>query len=368
MVRHLLTTAIVALSVSTSAMAQDAFSVADAQLNQNYQALMNQLPASAQESLRDTQRLWLRYNDANCELKLILDEKAFTSCKTDATLQRARELANLLLVVGQDAPQVSPAFVAEMKEVLTNLEAIRTSPEEGIYWPGGSAHTIVTQLLKKVGMNYVVQQYGQPVFVKGPHTEEVVDLESTAEFGYYDPAFLSWLNQQLDTLLADQEFIDSTQPMIDRYLLSTVELYLVSFYYLQHNPEIRDGLMLEYLTKYQNGTLDENHHMAFFVPSLRRENPRWDGKTTDERYIWYYPAAETQFDWILTRMNEEWEYVPVGSALMFWMRRAIDGTDQQFVDLFTKFYQGYDAEKYERNIDQRLFSAPKNLPFGEIQF
>lgn len=65
MVRHLLTTAIVALSVSTSAMAQDAFSVADAQLNQNYQALMNQLPVSAQESLRDTQRLWLRYNDAN---------------------------------------------------------------------------------------------------------------------------------------------------------------------------------------------------------------------------------------------------------------------------------------------------------------
>ena len=56
------------------------------QLNQNYQALMNQLPASAQESLRDTQRLWLRYNDANYELKLILDEKAFTSCKTDATL------------------------------------------------------------------------------------------------------------------------------------------------------------------------------------------------------------------------------------------------------------------------------------------
>lgn len=38
---------------------------------------------------------------------------------------------------------------------------------------------------------------------------------------------------------------------------------------------------------------------------------------------------------LLTRMNEEWEYVPVGSALMFWMRRAIDGTDQQFVDLFT---------------------------------
>lgn len=69
---------------------------------------------------------------------------------------------------------------------------------------------------------------------------------------------------------------------------------------------------------------------------------------------------------LLTRMNEEWEYVPVGSALMFWMRRAIDGTDQQFVDLFTKFYQGYNAEKYERNIDQRLFSAPKNLPFGEI--
>src|SRR5699024_11503890 len=66
--------------------------------------------------------------DANCELKLILDEKAFTSCKTDATLQRARELANLLLVFAQDAPQVSPAFVAEMKEVLTNLEAIPTNP------------------------------------------------------------------------------------------------------------------------------------------------------------------------------------------------------------------------------------------------
>lgn len=369
MMGRILASMLVLLSVSNVSLGEDLFTKADAKLNENYQAVMSKLPASMQESLRDAQRLWIRYTNANCEFELSLDAQLFKKCQLDETVKRSAEFSRLLKLMDTGSvAEVAPEFTAHLKDVLANLAIIPTEESEGIYWPGGSAHTIVTQLLKKISMNYLVNQYGKPIFLEGPHTDTSFQLQSLTKFGHYDPAFLTWLDQHLDQILAERDFVERTKSVVSRYLLGTVELYLTSYYYLINNPEIRDEILLDYMMKYKDESLDENHHRAFFIPSLRKDNPDWNGEAKSEQYIWYYPEATTQFDWILTRMNEKWQYLPVGSAIMFWMRRSIDGTDQQFVDLLTKFYRGYDADKYDQDIDQRLFKAPKSLPIGEIQF
>lgn len=367
MVRQLLTIAVMTLSVSNISFGQQsAFEVADTALNNNYQALMQTLPTAEQALLRDAQRLWIRYTDAKCRFEVALDEKQFANCKSKETLKRSQEFSTLL-ASQKEAAKMKREFSTQLKDVLTNIESIPVEEYDRIYWPGGSAHTIVTQFLKKISLNYVVNQYGKPIFLEGPHSETVVNLESTTEFGHYDPAFLSWLDQHLTQILGDEEFVASTKAVVDRYLLGTVELYLSSYYYLTNNPDIRDSMMLDYIVQYQNGSLGESHHMAFFVPSNRIENPNWDGETKSAEYIWVYPEATTQFDWILTNLNERWEYVPVGSSLFFWMRRAIDGTDQQFVDLMTKFYRAYHPEDLAK-IENKAYQAPRELPGGKIKF
>lgn len=369
MIYRLMVFMAIPFSVVSMSFGQTALAVADKELNKNYQALMKKLPASMKESLQATQRLWIRYTDENCEFKDTIEARQFAACKLSETLRRSGELSYLLSSMEEEVDRLKGVseFTALLKNVLTNLESIPTVPEEGIYWPGGSAHTVVTQLLKRIGMRDVVSQYGKPIFLDGPHTQTVLNLESSVQFGHYDPAFLIWLEQNLDILVADMDFVDSTRPMVNRYLLATVELYLSSYYYLLHNSEVRDEILLEYMLQYQGRSLDDHHHAAFFVPSLRKENTHWDGKTKSEQYLWYYPEATTQWDWILTNLNEQWEYVPVGSSIFFWIRRSIDGTDQLFLELMTKFYQAYDLEGWQK-IENQIFTAPKTLPAGTIIF
>ena len=63
----------------------------DARLNENYKAAMQALTPAQQTQLRDAQRLWIKFRDADCALLGINS----ASCFLDMTKQRADGLARL---------------------------------------------------------------------------------------------------------------------------------------------------------------------------------------------------------------------------------------------------------------------------------
>jgi len=72
----------------------------DARLNQNYKAAMQALTPAQQTQLRDAQRLWIKFRDADCALLGSLtggsiDRINSASCFQDMTKQRADDLAGL---------------------------------------------------------------------------------------------------------------------------------------------------------------------------------------------------------------------------------------------------------------------------------
>lgn len=72
----------------------------DARLNQNYKAAMQALNKGQQNQLRDAQRLWIKFRDADCALLGSLtggsiDRINSASCFLDMTKQRADDLARL---------------------------------------------------------------------------------------------------------------------------------------------------------------------------------------------------------------------------------------------------------------------------------
>jgi len=72
----------------------------DARLNQGYKAAMQALEKAQQSQLRDAQRLWIKFRDADCALLGSLtggsiDRINSASCFLDMTKQRADELARL---------------------------------------------------------------------------------------------------------------------------------------------------------------------------------------------------------------------------------------------------------------------------------
>ncbi|GAB3395305.1 lysozyme inhibitor LprI family protein [Azotobacter armeniacus] len=76
--------------------------IQDARLNQGYQAAMQALDAEHQARLRDVQRLWIKYRDANCSLHAsftggTIDRINGASCVLDMTKTRADELASFVV-------------------------------------------------------------------------------------------------------------------------------------------------------------------------------------------------------------------------------------------------------------------------------
>ncbi len=72
----------------------------DARLNQNYKAAMQALTPSQQTQLRDAQRLWIKFRDADCALLGSLtggtiDSVNSASCFLDMTKKRADDLMRL---------------------------------------------------------------------------------------------------------------------------------------------------------------------------------------------------------------------------------------------------------------------------------
>ncbi|RWU25478.1 hypothetical protein DM813_07090 [Pseudomonas alkylphenolica] len=73
----------------------------DARLNSAYKKAMATLEPAQQSQLRDAQRLWIKYRDANCKLYFSLtggtiDQLNGAGCVLELTKARADELGKLL--------------------------------------------------------------------------------------------------------------------------------------------------------------------------------------------------------------------------------------------------------------------------------
>lgn len=72
----------------------------DNRLNRNYKKAMNSLEQEQKDKLRDAQRKWVAYRDANCAMYYgltggTIDQLNGVGCEVDMTKQRAGELENL---------------------------------------------------------------------------------------------------------------------------------------------------------------------------------------------------------------------------------------------------------------------------------
>ena len=75
--------------------------VQDQRLNRVYKQLLGKLPADQQKSLRDVQRKWLAYRDANCQFHRTASGGTMAqleggTCLMDMTRERAAELERVV--------------------------------------------------------------------------------------------------------------------------------------------------------------------------------------------------------------------------------------------------------------------------------
>ncbi len=166
---------------------------------------------------------------------------------------------------------------------------------------------------------------GLPVFIKGPHSNYSLNFQSQ-DFGYYNKDFVLWLRENFIPAVQDKEFKDQSQELYNINLKNTARVFYVTHEVLTANPTVFQQEKTFYLQLIMNRTLPDSYIEQRF------------GNLSNYLQDLGYKAQDT------------YPYT-TNSAFGFWMRRSIDGTEEEFFRLLEELMNTYDAQFLKYIID-----------------
>lgn len=178
----------------------------------------------------------------------------------------------------------------------------------------------------------IAKASGVDIFLKGPHTNDSLDLYSN-EFSYYNPEFVKWLTAHAVPATQNRVFRKLTQRYYDKYIKKSAMLYFEAYNQGFHIGDYGSDYNLNRYMKdiEENGYVSE----ANFVRYCNVLNPHYSEYEGEGDIDGDYSREEA------TEEEEAQEYI-LGYATMFWMRRSIDGTIGLFYDLLYELVTTYE--------------------------
>ena len=157
---------------------------------------------------------------------------------------------------------------------------------------------------KYISLELLEELTGTKVFNRGPHGS-TLDFNSTYSFGYYNPMFLQILRENIATALENPTFKTVAAKAFIQYFERAANTYRNAYLYLQANPEELQRVRRNYLEiiAQPQGTTKGSLQEVFRGYS--------DDAVKKDKEDWYESVT----------------------APSFWVRRSIDGTDEQLFDI-----------------------------------
>ena len=158
---------------------------------------------------------------------------------------------------------------------------------------------------------------GEKIFLSGPHLNDM-NFDSYDKFGYYNPIFLKKLHKKIKLLISNDAFIKSTQDIYNEKFKNTLRVYFLSLNMLDHiNHKTFVEEYLDVISKPPSNYMVSNYfdeNFRSFAESIKNEGYNFSEGLT-------FPG--------------------------FWIRRKIDGTDEEFFELINLILNKYDSEWYD---------------------
>jgi hypothetical protein len=178
-------------------------------------------------------------------------------------------------------------------------------PELGIrgkYYANQKTLSIVT----------VASVVAEPLFVSGPHEEEM-DYANGADFGHYNPKFLEKVEILLAKTLKDKSFKKKAQALYDSTFKNYARCYWSSYQEVLKDKAVKNEYLKGYRALIKEGAEDAGFQIqqSFNDIALKYE--------------------EKGLDW--------YEFTVTST---FWLRRAMDGTDEGFYSLLSLVMKTFD--------------------------
>lgn len=204
-----------------------------------------------------------------------------------------------------DARTINPIAIHIFRKTLANLDKTINTGQDFDYWPDGGIQIAYYHLATFISYQSLCQLSPEPVFLSGPHSKINLHLSSGQTFGYYNPKFLQWFQNHLSATLQNKRFVKSTQINFQTYLGKTVQTYWATYTVLNQHPQELNALLKDYEQRLNERSLPE----AYYYNIAWQEN-------------------SDQYD-SLRELSTAYDMNVVAPAVYFWLRRRLDGTDQQ---------------------------------------
>jgi hypothetical protein len=203
-----------------------------------------------------------------------------------------------------------------------NLDAILSSSEfdsqDLKYWSKVGIRGRYKVFKRDLSKSILESIVNEKAFLKGPHSEGL-NFESKDTFGYYNPKFISKLQQRLNFLFNNQAFVENTQNFYDENLKQYLRTYYLSYDIAVKNKKVKEG----YLRAISEP--DKNSYNGFISgPSFYLQESFRDFAEAIERKGYNVYEGFT--------------------CPGFWVRRSVDGTADEFYKLLKITLKTFDPE------------------------
>jgi hypothetical protein len=206
---------------------------------------------------------------------------------------------------------------------------------------------------------------GIPIFRQGPHSsEEHVGVNTASsdsrlflgqnavtvygynlkshEIGYYNPEFLDWLMEYAIPAAKNEFFLDASQPLYDARLAKLVHTYRDA-YKLVNDPraaEMLDDILERYQAKLASYTAADEV-----------------ARHADPENNWFNSPHPWLMEQLMVIVHELTDLSPdyqgyasfdLRTAMGFWIRRKVDGTEPKFYELLESVLGAYEPTALEQ--------------------
>jgi hypothetical protein len=190
---------------------------------------------------------------------------------------------------------------------------------------------------------------GLSIFASGPHDHSTLDLGNKNDFGHYSISFVEWCSRQVALTLQDQNFIQRSRPLFDRYIKRRARTYYYVYRTLIANPAFFEEERQRYISAIKSGNAGAGHlHYLYF--ERKRSN------TTQRVVVEAEKVNDDSLAILISNLRNavpDYEEYETSTSIGFWIRRRIDETDREFFNLLQMVMRAYDPSI----LNARLFDT-----------
>jgi hypothetical protein len=201
------------------------------------------------------------------------------------------------------------------------------------YHPNGGIQSFWCHKPTTLSYVQVISMAGVDVFQSGPHANGELHLDSTKDFGHYNPAFVQWLVEKAGPSPRDSSAQKLTQAAYDKHLKPLATIFWKTLEKSRSEADCFNREKTAYADLIAKKKLPKDYYERWFYFM----NPKYCAKAKtglgkDDGFQYFVDnGMDGGVDGNVTK-----------TVVGFWLRRSIDGTMDQFAAGLKKLLESYD--------------------------